>query len=90
VIRSVIFERRVIVLNCVLDFYLFCGPFRKGLFSVCHVEVFRILEGGGSREIIPADPAGIGFFSLRDRRSRNVFKSKSKPTFKTEIKEVEE
>jgi len=32
---------------------------------VCHVEVFRILQGGGFREIIPADPAGTDFFSLR-------------------------
>lgn len=81
VIRSVIFKGAVTVVHYGLDFYRVCGSCRKPLFPVCQIEVFRIIQGGGSREIIPADPAGISFFSLRDRRSRNVFKSKSKPTF---------
>lgn len=32
---------------------------------MCHVEVFRILQGGESREIIFPDPAEMGFISLR-------------------------
>ena len=60
-----IFEGAVTVLRYGLDFYQVCGSCRKDLFPVCHVEVFRILQGGGSREIIPADPAETNFFSLR-------------------------
>lgn len=32
---------------------------------MCHVEGFRILQDGGSREIISPDPAESGFISLR-------------------------
>lgn len=64
-IRLVIFKEAVIVLRYGFDFYRVCGSRRKGPFPVCHVKVFRILRGGGSREIISPDPAEMGFISLK-------------------------
>lgn len=63
--RSVIFKRKVIVLHYGFDFYRVCGSRKKGIISMCHVEVFRILQGGGSREIISPDPAEMGFIFLK-------------------------
>ena len=64
-IRSVIFKEAVIVLHYGFDFYRVCGLVRKGPFPACHVEVFRILQGDGSMEIIFPDPAEMGFISLK-------------------------
>lgn len=64
-IRSVIFKEAVIVLRYGFDFYRVCSSRRKNLISVCHVEVFRILQGGESKGVIPPDPAEMGFIFLK-------------------------
>jgi hypothetical protein len=65
VIRSVIFKEAVIVLHYDFDFYRVCGSRKKCLISMCHVKVFRILQGGRSKGVIPPDPEKKGFISLK-------------------------
>jgi hypothetical protein len=65
VIRSVIFKEAVIVMHYGFDFYRVCSPRRKCLVSMCHVEGFRILQGGRSKGVIPPDLEKKGFIFLK-------------------------
>jgi hypothetical protein len=81
----VIFEEAVIVLRYNLGFHQVCGSRKKRLVSMCHVEGFRILQGGGLKGVIPPDPEKKGFISLKAGLSPQVRGDLGGETFKTRI-----
>ena len=61
-----IFKEVLTVKHYDFDFCLVCNSRRKGLSLMCHIEVFRILQGGGSKDIIPGDSTKMVFIFLQE------------------------